>query len=918
LPAVATINRIVRGVRPNSAAACAISVGAVAVGAAIGSLTLGVWPQMMLVTLQVGILFGAFAGGLWPGVLAAVLGTLATGFIGPPPQLAAGPDAMGARLAFLVMGLIHATVMATLRVALMRAHSLFQTQAATFDANPDAILLVDVDGQITDANARAAALFALPRQELIGHPVASLLPEHLRAGHAVDFAAFMARPARRQMAPGVELTGHAFDGGRFPIDVHIGPVKDDGPPKAIAIVRDLTQQKELSRRLEESERQRLVLEERARAGEVLRLSEERLRLALEAAQAGIWQRRLDSNDVMMSDSLLALRGLPPGGPFTFDEFIDSVYPEDRACVNNAVRRTVETNEPFMVEYRCVLPDGSIRWLQSRGELTTVEGERCLLGIAQDVTDRKRVEEEARSNRARLESALASMTDAVFVCDTEGRFVLFNDAFVTYHRFPNRAACLTTLTDYQDILEAFAPNGEPVPMEFWAVPRALRGETAIDQEYRLRRKDTGETWLGSYNFAPIRDEAGAIVGSVVVGRDITKQRETEIALRQSQKMEAVGTIAGGMAHDFNNLLSVIMLNLSFLTHHLTLTPPLTRMIEDSLDAARRGAELTQSLLAFARRQPLRPAIVDVNGCVTTMTNLFSRVLGESIVISKTLAGDLWPVVCDRSRLEAALMNLATNARDAMPSGGSLTLSTANRRFDAPVAGVGVTTLAAGDYVEIAVTDTGTGMTPEVLEKAFDPFFTTKDVGRGTGLGLSSVLGFSHQSDGGTLVRSTPGRGTTISLLLPRARPKDPAEAGTVTEAPRMPHGHKESVLVVEDNDAMRRAVVRHLTDLGYQAASVRTAPEALSHLAAVPVDLVLSDIVMPEGMTGIELAEQVRTRWPSVRLILTSGFAGGEVAMPDVLKEVPMLRKPYDVADLARILRSTLLTPSALGFAHKSP
>ena len=904
MPAVATINRIVRGVRPNSPTACAISVTAVTVGAAIGALTLGVWPQMMYVTLQVAILFGAFAGGLWPGVLAAVLGTLTTWMTALPPQLGAS-EAIRATLAFLVMGLIHATVMATLRVALMRAHSLFQTQAATFDANPDAILLVDVDGHITDANARAAALFALPRQDLIGHPVGDLLPEHLRAGHAANFAAFMEKPVRRQMAAGMELTGHAFDGSSFPIDVHIGPVKDDGPLKAIAIVRDLTQQKELARRLEESENQRLILEERARAGEVLRLSEERLRLALEAAQAGIWQRRLDNNEIIMSDSLLALRGLPPGGRFTFDAFIDSIYPEDRANVTNAVRHTVETSEPFTVEYRCALPDGSIRWLQSRGELTTVEGERCILGIAQDMTDRKRVEEEARANRARLESALASMTDAVFVSDTAGRFVMFNDAFATYHRFPNKAACLTTLTEYPDILEVFLPNGELAPMDLWAVPRALRGETAIDQEYRLRRKDTGETWLGSYNFAPIRDETGAIAGSVVVGRDITRQRETEIALRQSQKMEAVGTIAGGMAHDFNNLLSVIMLNLSFLKHQLTLTEPLTGMVNDSLDAARRGAELTQSLLAFARRQPLRPAIVDVNRSVTTMTHLLSRVLGESITISQTLADDLWRVVCDRSQLEAALMNLATNARDAMPSGGSLTLSTANRRFDAPVASVGVTTLAAGDYVEIAVTDTGTGMTADVLEKAFDPFFTTKDVGQGTGLGLSSVLGFSHQSDGGTLVSSEPGRGTTVRLLLPRARPDDPAETGAVTSEPRMPHGQKESVLVVEDNDAMRRAVVRHLTDLGYQATGVRTGPDALSHLATRPVDLLLSDIVMPEGMTGIELADRVRTRWPSIRLILSSGFSGGELAVPDELKNVPMLRKPYDVSDLARVVRATL-------------
>jgi CheY-like chemotaxis protein len=357
----------------------------------------------------------------------------------------------------------------------------------------------------------------------------------------------------------------------------------------------------------------------------------------------------------------------------------------------------------------------------------------------------------------------------------------------------------------------------------------------------------------------------------------------------------------MAHDFNNLLSVII-------GSLDLAAPLLQgdvgeLVHDALEAALRGAELTQRLLAFARRQPLSPRPVDINHMVTGIARLLRRTLGENIQVSLELAGGLWLVVVDPAQLEASLVSLATNARDAMPGGGRLTITTANRTLDADYALLHMD-VTPGDYVMVEVDDTGTGMTRDVLDHAFEPFFTTKQPGKGTGLGLSMVFGVIKQSGGNINVYSEPGTGTTFRLYLPRTRG---AADAAVAETPAPQPAHHETVLVVEDNAALRRVVTRQLTRLGYAVLEAPDAEAALVLLAERPVDLLFTDIVMPGEMDGIALARQALARWPQVKAVLTSGFPGSTFGshLGTLAATTQILTKPYRIEDLAAALRTAL-------------
>ncbi|MBI0473859.1 hybrid sensor histidine kinase/response regulator [Sphingomonas sp. MA1305] len=425
------------------------------------------------------------------------------------------------------------------------------------------------------------------------------------------------------------------------------------------------------------------------------------------------------------------------------------------------------------------------------------------------------------------------------------------------------------------------------------------------ENRFRHADGGYRWL-QWVAAPGPDEIFA------VGRHVTdakaaeaRLQETEAQLRQAQKMEAVGQLTGGIAHDFNNMLTGVIGSLDLLRRRLGAhgDPRIDRYIDAATTSAQRAAGLTQRLLAFSRRQALDVRATDVNALAIGMEELLHRTLGENIALDLHLAGDAWPALTDGNQLESALLNLAINARDAMPDGGRLTLATGNApRSSAPAAAFdGV---EPGDYVMVSMTDTGTGMPADVAARAFDPFFTTKPIGVGTGLGLSMIYGFVRQTGGRVRIVTKEGEGTAIHMLLPRAE-TDPEPTVAPISSP-MAARPGESVLLVEDDPAVRMLVADLLGDLGFRVRQARDGTAALAELEAMPrLDLLITDVGLP-GMNGRDLADLVRARHPALKVLFISGYAGKATMLGDFLAEgMELVSKPFDIDALSARIRAIL-------------
>jgi len=382
-------------------------------------------------------------------------------------------------------------------------------------------------------------------------------------------------------------------------------------------------------------------------------------------------------------------------------------------------------------------------------------------------------------------------------------------------------------------------------------------------------------------------------------EIRRREDAQDALIQSQRLEAIGQLTGGVAHDFNNLLTIITGNLELIGGEIE-SPSSRSFLKRAADAADMGASLTHRLLTFARRRRLSPQIIDVNALILNLTEILKRALGEPIALTTVLAGNVWPTRADQSELENAILNLAINARDAMPDGGNLMIETRNATAkDAGLAGDGA-------FVLISVSDTGQGMTVEVIERAFEPFFTTKEPGRGTGLGLSTVYGFAEQSGGHAAITSEIGCGTTVNLYLPRAE-AETLPVLTETDVPIPLSENSEVVLVVEDNPEVRELTLQRVEGLGYVTHEAESGVAAVRFLkSGEPVDVVLSDVVMPGGMSGYDLARWVKENAPQIKVVLTSGFAAEETRRDPVeLTGQPILRKPYKRSELAVALRDAL-------------
>jgi PAS domain S-box-containing protein len=524
-----------------------------------------------------------------------------------------------------------------------------------------------------------------------------------------------------------------------------------------------------------------------------------------------------------------------------------------------------------------------------------------------VRERDAVEATLRARNRELEQVLADLRrseehlrrisenspSAISLRDLEGRFVIVNRQFEAWHGLGAAGVAGRTAAELlpADLAQRYARQDREV----------LRAGRAIGHEVELRFAD-GTVHAVLMTTFPVLGGGGAAVGVGTISTDISAHRRAQEELRQAQKMEALGQLTGGVAHDFNNLLAVILGNLELLQERLEDGSDMAILVEDALEAARAGGELTHRLLAFGRRQTLHPQAIDLRQLITDMARMLERTLGETVEVVKVLPERLWPIEVDRHQVETSLLNLALNARDAMVGGGTLTIEAANVDHDLPA---GSPELAPGRYVMIAVRDTGTGMTADVVEHAFQPFFTTKDTGQGSGLGLSMVYGFVKQSGGSIAIASAPGRGSTVRIFLPRARGTPAGIAPPQVERGR---GRGETILVVEDRSDVRKLTCRLLSGLGYrvlEAGDGRAALDLLQGPAAI--DLMLADVVLPGAIGGVALARRARACRPALKVIHMSGYA------PEVLAErsgalepgIGMIKKPFGKDVLADILRSTL-------------
>jgi PAS domain S-box-containing protein len=688
--------------------------------------------------------------------------------------------------------------------------------------------------------------------------------------------------------------------GYSPID------EDDGVGGVLVVCRDVTQEHLASVALREREA------ELARVQQVGRIGGLEVDL-----RTGFRNRR--------SPEYLLIHGLPPDAiNEAHEDWVRRIHPEDRAATEKNFRDAVASKvRDYTVQYRIIRPsDGEVRWISVRSTIERDENGKAvrLVGAHTDVTEQVTAEQALRQSEelyrrladqlAELNATLAQRVeektrerdriwnvsqDLLLVADRNGVWRTVNPAWTRTLGW-SEAELLNRTSEW---LEHPGDNG----ITRAQLTKLGVGETAARFESRFRHRDGSYRWL-SWTGVPDQDLIYAVARDVTAEKAAAERlRATEEALLQSQKMEAVGQLTGGIAHDFNNLLTGIVGSLDLLRTRLNQgrIDNFARYIDAAMTSANRAAALTHRLLAFARRQPLIPKSVDANQLVVSLEDLLRRTIGETIDLVVAASDDLWRTLCDPNQLESALLNLAINARDAMPDGGKLSISTANARLDGAAADTSA--LAPGDYICIAVADTGAGMSAEVAARAFDPFFTTKPIGQGTGLGLSMIYGFARQSNGHAVIDSKLGQGTSVRLYLPRHHG---ALAASHAPTPRKSEhaASGETVLVVEDEPVVRGVILEMLGEQGYKMLEAIDGPSGLRILRTDErIDLLVTDVGLP-GMNGRQLADQARESRPGLKILFITGYAES-VAIADGFLQpgMEMITKPFDLDNLSQRVRA---------------
>ncbi|VWX48333.1 PAS domain S-box protein [Novosphingobium sp. 9U] len=640
------------------------------------------------------------------------------------------------------------------------------------------------------------------------------------------------------------------------------------------------------------------IDERREAEEKLAVSEEQLRLALEVAEIGQWDVDQATGSMFWPPRVKAMFGISPDVPVTLDDFHSGVHPDDQEKTRTAYESASDSDmrSLYDVEYRTVgKEDGVIRWVAAKGRgLFDAQG-ACVrvIGTAIDITSRKADEIRLHQLNERLEHEVTERTAERNRVWEMSRDLLAIMGFDGYLKAINPAWEVTLGRDAATLL-ALSFTDQVHPDDHEAVSavmeRLLRGETVERFEDRLAHADGSWRWI-SWTLVPEGDVFYA------VGRDVTPEKEAaeelqyaQQALRQSQKMEAMGQLTGGVAHDFNNLLTPIVGALDLLKRKGLGGEREQRLIEGATQSADRARTLVQRLLAFARRQPLQPAAVDIVKLVEGMADLLASTTGPQVRVVVDVADDLPAAMADPNQLEMALLNLGVNARDAMPQGGTLRISATRDAVRFPRGA-----LKRGHYVRLSVADTGVGMDEATLARAIEPFFSTKGIGKGTGLGLSMAHGLAAQLGGALTIKSREGLGTNVELWLPISTMTQDSEDKSVV--PALSSAAQGIVLLVDDEDTVRASTADMLEEFGYEVHQATSAEAAIAFVEeGLLPDLLVSDHLMP-GMSGVELALTLREILPQLRVLIVSGYADVEGLTPDL----PRLTKPFRSAELAESL-----------------
>ncbi len=639
-------------------------------------------------------------------------------------------------------------------------------------------------------------------------------------------------------------------------------------------------------------------------------SQDQLELALAGGRSiGAWDWDLHTDRVFTDEAFAQTYGVDPeaaktGAPIA--QFFSGIHPEDSARVKEQVQRAVQTGEAYREEYRLVTPGGKVRWLIAEGRCHPgADGRPARFkGIAFDITERKRMEQELLELNTDLESKVAERAaargrtwkvspDMMGVVNLHGYVEASNPAWRKTLGWSEQETAEKTFSEF------IHPDDFHRTQLVWQ-DLITQGLPALRFENRYRCKDGTYRWLSWVSVL----EGDKVYCSA---RDVTEDKEraaaletAENSLRQSQKMEAVGQLTGGLAHDFNNLLTTINGSLELIERSVAAgqLDKLDRLLNMARGAVKRAAALTSRLLSFSRLQTLAPKPVDVNRLAANMEEMIRRAVGPGVDLECVGAVGLWPTLADPGQLENALLNLCINARDAMPHGGRLTVETANRSLDTPAADL--RELVPGQYVSLSVTDTGSGMTPDVIAKAFDPFFTTKPLGSGTGLGLSMVYGFAHQSGGQVRIYSEVGVGTTVCIYLPRHHGEVEPEAAEKV-FPDEPSGDGKVVLVIDDEPTIRGLLVELLREAGYRPLEAQDGPTGLRVLQQVgQVDLLITDVGLPGGMNGRQVADAARVARPDLKVLFITGYAeNAVVGNGHVERWMSVLTKPFELQALTR-------------------